>query len=93
MRLLYLITDTAKLYVQFFLAQNNLKSKYYYTIMWMLRALWLVVAHDLSEYRYMDDVTIEVSALDEHSRAVSVSQLIMRVNKPKLEYKLVHLYS
>ena len=27
------------------------------TIMWMLRALWLVVAHDLSEYRYMDDVT------------------------------------
>ena len=25
--------------------------------MWMLRALWLVVAHDLSEYRYIDDVT------------------------------------
>ena len=25
--------------------------------MWMLRALWLVVAHDLLEYRYMDDVT------------------------------------
>ena len=24
---------------------------------------------------------------------VAVSQLIMRVNKPKLEYKLVHLYS
>ena len=23
----------------------------------MLRALWLVVAHDLLEYRYMDDVT------------------------------------
>ena len=28
----------------------------FYTMMWMLRALWLVVAHDLSEYRYMDDV-------------------------------------
>ena len=25
--------------------------------MWMLRALWLVVVHDLSEYRHMDDVT------------------------------------
>ena len=25
--------------------------------MWMLRALWLVVAHDLLEYRYMGDVT------------------------------------
>ena len=25
--------------------------------MWMLRALWLVVAYDLSEYSYMDDVT------------------------------------
>ena len=23
----------------------------------MLRALWLVVAHDLLEYRYMEDVT------------------------------------
>ena len=56
MRRLYLITDTAKLYVQI-LAQNNLKSKYYYTMMWMLRALWLVVAHDLSKYRYMNDVT------------------------------------
>ena len=28
-----------------------------YTMMWMLHALWLVVAHDLLEYRYMDDVT------------------------------------
>ena len=28
-----------------------------YTMMWMLRALWLVVAYDLLEYRYMDDVT------------------------------------
>ena len=53
MRHLYLIIDTAKLYVQFS-AQNNLKSKYYYTMMLMLRALWLVVAHDLSEYRYID---------------------------------------
>ena len=26
-------------------------------MMWILRALWLVVAHDLSEYRYMDDIT------------------------------------
>ena len=24
--------------------------------MWMLRALWLVIAHNLLEYRYMDDV-------------------------------------
>ena len=28
-----------------------------YTMMWMLRVLWLVVAHDLLEYTYMDDVT------------------------------------
>ena len=28
-----------------------------YTMMWMLHALWLVVAHGLLEYRYMDDVT------------------------------------
>ena len=62
MRRLYLITDTAKLYVQI-LAQNNLKSKYYYAMMWMLRALWLVVAHDLSEYRYMDDVTRNLFSL------------------------------
>ena len=27
------------------------------TIVWMLRALWLVVVHELLEYRYMDDVT------------------------------------
>ena len=26
-------------------------------MMWMLRALWFVVAHDLLEYRYTDDVT------------------------------------
>ena len=25
--------------------------------MWKLRALWLAVAHDLSEYSYLDDVT------------------------------------
>ena len=31
-------------------------SKTHYTMMWMLRALWLVVAHDLLRYRYMDDV-------------------------------------
>ena len=29
----------------------------FYTMMWIIRALWLVVAHDLSEDRYMDDVT------------------------------------
>ena len=34
-----------------------------YTMMWMLRALWLVVAHDLSEYRYMDDVTRNLFSL------------------------------
>ena len=28
----------------------------FYTMMWIIRALWLVVAHDLSEDRYMDDV-------------------------------------
>ena len=32
-------------------------------MMWMLRALWLVVAHDLSEYRYMDDVTRNLFSL------------------------------
>ena len=26
-------------------------------MMWMLHALWLVVAYDLLEYRYMDDIT------------------------------------
>ena len=31
--------------------------------MWMLGALWLVVAHDLSEYRYMDDVTRNLFSL------------------------------
>ena len=36
-------------------------------------------------------LTIEISALEE--LMVAVSQLIMRVNKPKVEYKLVHLYS
>ena len=36
-------------------------------------------------------LTIEISALEE--LMVAVSQLIMRVNKSKLEYKLVHLYS
>ena len=28
-----------------------------YTMMWKLRALWLVVSHDLLKYRHMDDVT------------------------------------
>ena len=32
------------------------KTMMFYTMMWMLHALWLVVAHDLLEYRYMDDV-------------------------------------
>ena len=30
-------------------------------MMWMLRALWLVFAHDLSEDRYMNDVTGNLS--------------------------------
>ena len=34
-----------------------------YTMMWMLRALWLVVAHDLLEYRYMDNVTENLFSL------------------------------
>ena len=34
----------------------NMKYVMFYTMMWMLRAMWLVVAHDLLEYRYMDDV-------------------------------------
>ena len=29
----------------------------FYTMMWNLRALWLVVALDLLEYRYMNNVT------------------------------------
>ena len=32
-------------------------------MMWMLFALWLVVAHDLSEYRYMVDVTANLFSL------------------------------
>ena len=43
--------------------------------------------HSISRKR----LAIEISALEE--LMVAVSQLIMRVNKPKLEYKLVHLYS
>ena len=34
-----------------------------YTMMWKLRALWLVLAHDLSEYRYMDDITRNLFSL------------------------------
>ena len=33
------------------------------TMIWMLRALWLVVAHDLLESRYMDDVTLNLFSL------------------------------
>ena len=43
-----------------FLTWLSLRSKgpsLFYTMMWVLRVLWLAVAHDLSEYRYMDDVT------------------------------------
>ena len=32
-------------------------------MMWMLFALWLVVVHDLSEYRYMVDVTANLFSL------------------------------
>ena len=32
-------------------------------MMWTLRTLWLVVAHDLLEYRYMDDVTANLLSL------------------------------
>ena len=32
-------------------------------MMGILRALWLVVAHDLSKYRYMDDVTRNLFSL------------------------------
>ena len=39
------------------LVGRELWSTRVYTMMWMLRALWLVLAHDLLEYRYMDDVT------------------------------------
>ena len=34
-----------------------------YTIMWKLPALWLVVAHDLLEYRYIVDVTGDLFSL------------------------------
>ena len=33
------------------------KQRFAYTMWWILRALWLVVAHDLLEYRHLDDVT------------------------------------
>ena len=34
-----------------------LVSSNWVTMMWMLRALWLFIARDLFEYRYMDDAT------------------------------------
>ena len=46
--------------------------------------------------RFLRSISRNLSALWAYglvnSRAVSVSQLIMRVNKAKGEYKLVHLY-
>ena len=42
----------------------------FYTIMWMLRALWLVVAHDLWEYTDMGDITRNLFSLFWSWRAV-----------------------
>ena len=52
----------------------------YYTMMWMLRALWLVVAYDLSEDRYMDDVTRNLFTLfcSEHGAAV-LNMFVVRI--------------
>ena len=51
------------LYEQYIYALYTSSTRYihpiytYHTVMYMLLALLLVVAHDLSEHRYMDDVT------------------------------------
>ena len=60
MSVLYLI-KTRLNFTSNFWDKNNLKSKYYYTMMRMLRALCLVVAHDLS--KYMDEVTRNLFSL------------------------------
>ena len=60
MSVLYLI-KTRLNFTSTFWDKSNLKSKYFYTLMWMLRALCLVIAHDLSEY--MDEVTRNLFSL------------------------------
>ena len=44
--------------------ERNQKIFIFYTMWWMLRALWLVVAHNLSEYRRMDDILKFCSVID-----------------------------
>ena len=57
------------LYEQYIYALYTSSTRYihpiytYHTVMYMLLALLLVVAHDLSEYRYMDDVTRNLFSL------------------------------
>ena len=57
---------------------------------------WLTIAKAFSPF-HLDETTTywSLSALWAYGlvNSSSVSQLIMRVHKPKVEYKLVHLYS
>ena len=41
----------------------NMTFKIFYKIMWMIRALWLVVVRDLLEDRYLDDITRNLFSL------------------------------
>ena len=53
----------------------------------MLRALWLVVAHDLSEYRYMDDVTGNLFSLF-CSKWSAVLKMFVRSKQLKVSKKV-----
>ena len=46
-----------------FKLHTNFLTILFCTMMWMLRALWLVVAYDLSEYRYIDDTMANLFSL------------------------------
>ena len=66
-----------------------------YTMMWMLRALWLVVAHDLLEYRYMNDVTGNLFSLFLFNMArgfENVCEIISDWGKWKLRKKFSRSY-
>ena len=53
----YSLFTTTELIANHALIGQELWSMRVYTMMWMPCSLWLVVAHDLSEDRYMDDIT------------------------------------
>ena len=55
--------NKSQLYKIFSIERNKTISSFY-TMWWMLRVLWLVVAHNLSEYRRMDDILKFSSVID-----------------------------